>query len=179
MAGEKKRRGRWAYLDDYKALANGEIVYTGKMYSWSGDTPWKKALAFLWLCGGVPGVCVTVCGLLPVSGMMNTFYVLLPWLLSFIGAGSVIWALCRLTYHGEHLREHVFKATVAALPVRAVFTAICAAVTVAGQTVKLILDRGSETPAVDACFLLLLALAAGFSAVLRPRSRALPFEPRP
>ena len=179
MAGEKKRRGRRAYLDDYKALANGEIVYTGTMYSWSGPTPWKKALAFLWLCGGVPGVCVTVCGLLPVSGMMNTFYVLLPWLLTFLGASSVIWALCRVAYHGEHLKEHVFKATAAALPVRAVFTAICAAVTVVGQTVKLILDRESEAPAADVCFLLLLTLAAGFSAVLGRRSRSLPFEPRP
>lgn len=177
MAGEKKRRGRRAWLDDYKALANGEIVYTGKMYSWSGDTPWKKALAVLWLCGGVPGVCVTVCGFLPVSGMINTFYVLLPWLLTFLGASAVIWALCRMTHHGEHLKEHVFKATAAALPVRAVFTAVCAAVAIAGQTLKLILDRGSETLAADVCFLLLMALAAGFSAALRPRVKALSFEP--
>lgn len=180
MAEEpKKRRGRRAYLDDYKALANGEIVYTGKVYSWSGSTPWNRELSFLWLCAGLPGVCVAVCGVLPVSGMMNTFYVILPWLLSFIGAGSVIWAMCRITHHGKHLKAHVFHATVEALPVRAVFTAICAAAAMAGQIAKLILDRGSETPAADACFLLLMALSVSFSAVLRPRVKALPFEPRP
>lgn len=179
MAEEKKRRGRRAYLDDYKALANGEIIYTGKVYSYSGSIPWKKELSALWLCGGLPGVCVTVCGVLPASGMMNTFYVILPWLLSLIGAGSVIWALCRVTCHGEHLKEHVYNATAAALPVRAVFTAICGAVTMAGQIVKFTLDRGGETPVSDACFLLLMALAVTFSAALRPRAKALPFEPRP
>ena len=179
MAGEKKRRGRWAYLDDYKALANGEIIYTGKIYSYSGSTPWKKSLAPLWLCAGVSGVCVAVCAMLPASGMMNTFYVILPWLLSFIGASSVVWALCRIAHHGEHLKEHIFKATVAALPIRTVFTTICGAVTMAGHIVKLVLDRGSETPAADVCFFLLMALAAVFSAALRLRIRALPFKPRP
>ena len=56
MAGEKKRRVRRAHLDDYKALANGEIVYTGKVYSYSGAGSWKKELSALWLCAGVSGV---------------------------------------------------------------------------------------------------------------------------
>ena len=140
---------------------------------------YEKGLTALWLPGVLSGVCVTVCGVIPVSGMRNTFYVILPWLLSFIGAGSVIWALCRLTHHGEHLKEHVFRATAAALPVRTVFTAVCAVAAAAGQTVKLILDRGGETPASDACFLLLMALAAGGCAALRRRLGSLPFEPRP
>ena len=179
MADEKKRRGHRAYLDDYKALANGEIVYTGRVYAYSGSAPWGRELSALWLRGGPPCVCAAICGVLPASGMTGTFYVILPWLLSFVGAGSVIWALCRMTHHGERLKEHVFKATVEALPVRAAFTAICSAAAMAGQTVKLVLDRGSGTRLADACFVLLMALAAAFSAALRPRLKALPFEPRP
>ena len=179
MAEEKKRRGRRAYLDDYKALANGEIVYTGTMYSWSGSAPWNREMAALWLRAGISGVCVTACGLIPVSGMMNTFYVILPWLLTFIGAGSLIWALCRMTHHGERLKEHVFRATVGALPVRTAFTAVCAAAAVLGQAVSLIRNGPGGALWADICFFPLMALAAVMTALLFPRSRRLPFEPRP
>ena len=179
MADEKKRRGRRAYLDDYKALANGEIVYTGTVYSYAGSVPWKKELTALWLCAGLSGACVTACGVLPVSGMMNTFYVILPWLLTFIGAGSLIWALCRMTHHGERPREHVFKATVGALPVRAAFTALCAAAAVLGHAVCLALNGPGGALWADICFFPLMAMAAAAAALIFLRSRALPFEPRP
>ena len=162
MAEEKKRRGRRAYLDDYKALANGQIVYTGKVYAYAGTRPRKKALAVLWLCAGPALACVIACGLMPVSGLRNTVYVLLPWVLSFVGAASVIWALCRVTHHGEELKEHIYQATVQALPVRTVFAAICAAVAALGQAVKLILDGLGEASAADICFIPLMLLAANF-----------------
>ena len=179
MAEEKKRRGRRAWLDDYKALANGQIVYTGKVYAWSGSKPWKKEIALLWLHGGAAIVCAAACGLMPVRSLTNTIYVILPWLLSFIGAGSVVWALCRMTHHGEELKEHIHKATAAALPVRAAFTAVCATITVLGQAVYLILNGLGAAPWADICFLPLMALAAVMTGFLFPRSRALPFALRP
>lgn len=176
MSGEKKRRGRRAYLDDYQALADGRIVYTGKVYSYAGSTPWKKELFALWLRAGLSGVCVTAAGVIPASGMMNTFYVILPWVFSLIGAGSAMWALCRMTHHGEHMKEHVLRATAGALPVRAVFTAVCAAVAVLGQAVCLILNGPGRALWADVCFFPLMAMAAGLAAWLFPRSRALDFE---
>ena len=176
MSGEKKRRGRRAYLDDYQALADGRIVYTGKVYSYAGSTDWKKELLALWLRAGSAGVCVIAAGTIPASGMMNTFYVIVPWVFSFIGAGSVIWALCRMTHHGEHLEEYVLKATVRALPVRTAFTAVCAAVAVLGQALCLILNGPGRALWADVCFFPLMALAAGLAAWLSPRSRALRFE---
>lgn len=176
---QKKRRGRRAYLDDYKALANGQIVYTGKMYAYAGGKPWEKVLAVLWLWAGVALACVITCGLIPVSGMKNTAYVVLPWVLSFVGAASVIWALVRVTHHGEELKEHVYTATVRALPVRTVFTAVCAAVAVLGQTVKLILDGPGEAPWADICFLPLMLLAAVLSGAARFGLKDFSFALRP
>ena len=176
MAGGKKRRGRRAYLDDYQALADGRIVYTGKVYSYAGPTPWRRELSALWFRAGLCLVCVLACGVLPVSGMMNTFYVIIPWVCSFIGTGSAIWALCRMTHHGEHLEEYVFRATVGALPVRAAFTAVCAAAAVLGQALCLILNGPGRALWADVCFFPLMALAAGAAALLYPRSRALDFE---
>ena len=176
---QKKRRGRRAYLDNYKALANGEIVYTGRVYSWSGSAPWNRELSFLWLCAGLSGVCVAVCGVLPVSGMMNTFYVIVPWLLAFIGAGATVWALCRMTHHGERMEEHVLKATVGALPVRAAFTAVCAAAAVLGQAMCLIVNGTGPAFWADVSFFPLMAEAAVAAALLYPRGKALRFEIRP
>ena len=179
MADGKKRRGYRAYLDDYQALADGQIVYTGKVYSYAGPTPWKRELSALWLRAGVCLVCAGLCGALPVSGMVNTFYVILPWLLAFIGAGATVWALCRMTHHGERMEEHVLKATVGALPVRAAFTVVCAAAAVLGQAMCLILGGTGPALWADVCFFPLMALAAAAAAGLYPRSKALRFEMRP
>lgn len=176
---QKKRRGRRAYLDDYETQADGQIVYTGKVYIYTGARSWKKALGVLWLWTGLLGVCVLICGMLPASGMLNTVYVLLPWVLAFVGMGSVILALYRMARQGKELKEHVYKSTAAALPLRVMFTAVCCAVTSLGQGIKLILDGLGNSPAADLCFIPLMALAAVLATVLWPQVRKLPFAPRP
>ncbi len=52
--------------------------------------------------------------------MAHCVFQILPYLMEVGAVGSVVWALARLTSGGETLRAYVYKATVQALPGRAV-----------------------------------------------------------
>ena len=58
--------------------------------------------------------------------MAHCVFQILPYLLEVGAVGGVVWALVRLTSGGETLRAYVYKATVQALPGRAVLV-MCAA----------------------------------------------------
>ena len=174
MAEEKKkRRGRRAYLDDFHALSNGEFVYTGKIYAYSGAKPWSRALTPLWILALLIAACLIGSGFLPASGMMGSFYVLIPWVLTFCGGASIVWALCRMTQKGPELKEYVYRATVEALPLRSVFTAVCAGVTGLAQIVRLI--AGSDSMTADAVFILLMAVTVNLALLIRPRIKSTSF----
>ncbi|MGM9521395.1 MAG: hypothetical protein ACI3VB_02835 [Oscillospiraceae bacterium] len=117
--GEKKRRGRRAYLDDFVKNAAGEYVYTGAHYSLSGGkAAFKKAAALICAASAVIAGLIIACGCIPAAGMDNCFYVIIPYAAGLISAGSVVWAACRLASGGNPMREYVYEATVLKLPLR-------------------------------------------------------------
>ena len=67
------------------------------------------ALVVLVLAGGFSG-----------ETMSHCVFQILPYLVEVGAVGSVVWALVRLASGGETLRAYVYKATVQALPGRAV-----------------------------------------------------------
>ena len=125
MADKKKKQaGRRAYLNDFHRDLTGAYIYDGSHFHFAGDG-WKQVLLRLWALGIVLVVLVLAGGF---SGetMSHCVFQILPYLVEVGAVGSVVWALVRLTSGGETLRAYVYKATVQALPGRAVLV-MCAA----------------------------------------------------
>lgn len=140
---EKKRRGRRAYLSDFQPQLDGKYVYTGALHYYEGADR-KRSMALLWGLTAALAAGALVPGLVRAAGMDNHFYVILPWAAELMAAVSVVWAMCRLSVGGDPLRDYIFEATVAVLPLRAAISAGLAVLTLAGECVYLFLNGPGE-----------------------------------
>lgn len=159
---EKKRKGRRAYLEDFKPNAAGEYIYYGTHYAWCGGR--KRPLRRLWLLSAA-GFCASlVNGCIPGTGMDGRPYVVLPYVAALIGSFSQLWAVGRLSGGGDPLREYVYDATVKKLPLRAILTAVCAGVAILGELAGMIFTPFSGKIPFAILFMALetVALAAAF-----------------
>lgn len=139
--GEKKRRGRRDYLNDFRQNAAGEYLYIGEHYTFveQGKSR-RRFLTELWLlCGGAL-LSAAAAGCIPAAGTDSCFYVLIPYAASLIAAISLCWGLGRLTAGGDPLRAYVYQGTVEKLPGRAALAAAAAGLTLIGAVIRLILS---------------------------------------
>lgn len=136
-------RGRRAYLDDFRQDGDGTYVYTGAVHRYAGPIPRRRALALLWLLAADMALAEIVAGCIPAAGMQNTVYVLLPYVCTILTLGWQIYTLCRFTAGGDPLRDYVYQGTAARFRLQGLLAAGLAAVTLAGETVYLIL-HGAE-----------------------------------
>ena len=140
---KKKRKGRRAYLSDIRRGANGKYVYTGTCYTYDKLNPRLYVLLRLWALT-IPAVAACV-----VSGCLNapftrdTWYVLAPLGFAFVCAGSVTWAVGRITGNKSVLRSYVRKQTFGAIPLRCGFMIGFAAVSLIGAAIYMIVHGTS------------------------------------
>ncbi len=156
MEGKSPRRR--SYLNDFQPTAGGEYVYTGALYGWAepGQAR-RRALIRLWLGAALPAMLIVAAGCIPVPGMQNCPYVLLPYAGALVSQAAVLWLMCRLSYGGERLRAYVYEATVGRFRVRGGCALGFAALTLLGHGVYL-LRNGTEG---HACAALLFWLLLG------------------
>jgi len=162
MAEEKKkRRGRRAYLDDFRREFNGEYTYVGKLHAYEpGQMDRKRALTVLWGLTVLLSAAAVSAGCVDAAGLTNCWYVILPWTGSVVSAASVVWLMCRLSAGGDPLRDYVYTATVERFAVRGWLTAGFAACAILGELVFLLLHGAGERRGATAAFLVLMAAAA-------------------
>ena len=118
MAKSNRRPFFRAYLNDFHPTADGSFVYAGTSLHW--DPIGISRAKALFLFGGlalVQAAAAVVCGCIPAPGMLNCFWVILPYIASATALFLLIWALVRLTLSGNPLREYVHRATVGRFPV--------------------------------------------------------------
>ena len=168
--GEKKRRGRRDYLNDFRQNAAGEYLYTGEHYAFveQGKSR-RRFLTELWLlCGGAL-VAAVAAGCIPAAGMDSCFYMLIPYAAGLMGAVSLCWGLGRLTAGGDPLRAYVYQETVEKLPSRAALTAAAAGLTMIGAVIRLICSGFDGKMWDSFLFLGLEAAVLGLSLLMRGR----------
>lgn len=178
MAGERKPRGRAKQARYFAPSATGEYVYTGAHYTQApGRLTWKQAMARRWAMGLAMAALVVLSGCIPVPGMTNTFYVLLPYAGELVSVCSLVWAVGRMAAGGERLREYVYEETVLRLPVRTVLAAVFSAVTAAGEGLFLALHgaEGGKTGYI-AAFLLAQVCVLAISLIWRRMERGVFWE---
>ncbi len=108
----------------------------------------RRQLLMLWVPGVLMIAAAVVRGCIPAAGMLNCAYVLLPYVGELVCAVSVVWALVRFSANEEPLRDYVYNATAAILPVRAVFTACFAAAALIGEIVYFAINGFAGVPLV-------------------------------
>lgn len=130
MAEEERKKGRRARLSGFAPTATGEYVYTGGHYAYvEQGGSYKRFLAAQWaLALGCLG-CTVGGGCVSGPGMGNSFYVIIPWAGTLIAAVTVVWAVARMAYWGNPLRDYVYEKTVLALSARCKIAAAFAAAT--------------------------------------------------
>lgn len=156
MAGERKPLRQAREAEFFAPSASGEYVYTGSYYAQSaGPYTWKQAMVRRWVMGLAMAALAVLDGCIPVPGMSRTAYVLLPYAAELTAICALLWAVGRMAAGGERLREYVYEQTVMKLPVRTVLAAVFAGLTVAGESLYLLLHGpDGAAAAYTAVFLL-------------------------
>ena len=170
MAGEKKRQGRRAHLNDFYRDVAGNYVYTGTCYVCrAADGERAALLRRLWLLTAVMAAAVVAGGCISAPGMSRCFYVLLPYMIALVAAISCLWTIGELTGGGDPLRQYVHDATVLKLPGRAMVSAVAALACISGEIVSCALNGADGEIGALIAFFLLLAVGAGAMVLLRRR----------
>ena len=120
-AGKRRRQfTRHGYLRDFIRNDRGEYLYDGDVYCYNTpEIPFQSAFLRLLLlsCGAflaqIPGGCFQS------AGMRDSFYVVLPYVCALVSAGSMIWALVRLKWAGDPVRDYLYRVSAKAFPLRA------------------------------------------------------------
>lgn len=134
----EKKRKRWnraAKASQFTRGAGGELVYTGRYYTFCSQEKeeYRRSMRTQYTLAAISALAVVAGGVIPVSSLLNTWYVILPYLFTLLGEVSVVWALCRMWHWGNPLREYVYDATVKQLPLRTMLTMILSMCTLCGQ----------------------------------------------
>ena len=158
---EKKRRERHPHVKYIEKDKNGKYVYKGTWYFFDGSEKERKTKnGKLWaLCCAVLCV-IVICGFLPVPGMNNTIYLLLPYMVELPAGVYVCWKQGRLMLNKDPLREYVYEDLTEKIPMGAVIVLAAAAILAAGEIVFLILNGAGGRPGYAAAFIVLQAACA-------------------
>lgn len=179
MDEQKKRvkRKRWSYVNDFRRTASGEYIYIGPTYCFQGESHIRKQGILRWgiLAVGM-AVCAVLGGFILAPGTANCAYVLIPYVLAFISACSVLWGFVRLAAGKDPLRSYVYEATVKQFPLRTILTAVGAAGALVGEVVYVALN-GTQGLAVGMVIFLVSEAAVLIMALLwRPLGRNMKWE---
>lgn len=142
MEEERKyvRRGRRAYLDDFRRTVTGEYIYIGDTYVFQGQAQCRRKGLLRWglLAAGMAAAAV-VGGCVHAPGTANCAYIMLPYVVALLAAWSVLWGFARLAKGGDPLRSYVYDATIRQFRLRTILTAVGAAGAIVGELCYVIL----------------------------------------
>ena len=98
----EKKRKRWnraAKASQFTRGAGGELVYTGRYYTFCSQEKeeYRRSMRTQYTLAAISALAVVAGGVIPVSSLLNTWYVILPYLFTLLGEVSVVWALCRMS----------------------------------------------------------------------------------
>lgn len=167
MSDNKKRKSRKQYLNDFVMTPNG-YVYAGKNFTYLGEN-YKSFKLKLLIADFLLIILILFCGFIPSSGMDNSFYVIIPYVVEIAFGGSICWASFRIMFHGNVLREYIYQSTVQSLPLRCILY-ICAAIVSAMATlISLVLSDATIKIIVSSIIVIACKIVAVVVALLLRR----------
>lgn len=127
MAGQKRRDKR-NYLNNFEKNPDGSYVYTGK--TWRADPVLRRGMLIkLWALQAVMLLAALLPGFVTTAGLMNTFYVIIPYLFWLISDFVLAYTLGSITFGGNPLKDYVYQRNVTKYIPRTMFPLAGAALT--------------------------------------------------
>ena len=137
---DHNKRNKRSYLRDFEKHADGSYVYTGQI--WHADPILRRRLlGKLWLLQGI----------MLVAGLLNTYYVILPYAFWFLSDVILTYTLGSMTFGGNPLRNYIYERSVAQYALRTVLPLAGAGLTAAGELIFLL--RGGVGEGGGICLL--------------------------
>ena len=144
MSFHQPKKKTRAYLDDFHRSLTGEYIYHGVTYTFEGSKQQRIGLYVkLLVIGLLIAAAGLVSGCIRAPGALNCFYVLGPYMVSFMASWSLLWGLCRLWAGGSPLREYIYRATLDQFRPRGTLTAVSAGCAVVGEIIYVV-RNGNE-----------------------------------
>lgn len=146
MAGQKKRDKR-DYLRNFEKSPDGSYVYTGM--TWHADPALRhRMLIRLWALQTVMLASVILPGIVTTAGLLNTFYVIIPYVFWFLSDIVLAYTLGSITLGGNPLRDYIYQRSVTQYALRTVFPLAGAALTALALLVFLLQGGSGEGAAL-------------------------------
>ena len=173
MKGTRRRD----YLNDYKRSAEGDYVYTGDLYRFTGDVRRMRVLTAALALASLAATLGS--GLINAAGMSNTFYVILPYIAEVGGMFFLCWNAVRLLRAGPVLKAYVYLAVSKRLPNAGLAICVSALVGLLGSVVFLILNGTGGKPVQSVLYPITKAASAAVGLLARRVTRAFTWEKQP
>ena len=161
MAAQKKR-GKDSYLNDFKKGQDGGYVYVGK--TWHADPALRRrTLIKLWSVQGCMLFSALLPGFVTTAGLLNTYYVIIPYVLWLISDFALAYTLGNMTLGGNPLRDYIYRRCVKPYRFRTMLPLAGAALTALSLLIFLL--RGGTGEGKLVCFVCCgVQIAASFFA---------------
>lgn len=147
---DREKKERKSYLRDFQKKADGSYVYTGKMWR-ADETARRRLLIKLWALQIVMLSAAVLPGFVTTAGLLNTFYVIIPYVFWLISDFVLAYTLGSMTLGGNPLRNYIYERSVLKYSLRAFLPLIGAAVT--AVTLLIFLLRGGKGEGKIVCFI--------------------------
>lgn len=165
MADNKKKKRK--QLENIHKNENGEYEYKGAEFRFCGDSlAYKKYVVSLWLFSVGCFVLQIICGCIPVKSMMNTFYVIVPYVVGIVFAVICLYHLPAMTVKSSRIREYIYKKNTKNITVSSLSCAVSCFLTAVGETV-FVIANGSSVGFYDVLSVLMLSAAAILAILVR------------
>ena len=139
---EKKKSSRKEYLDRFVKQEDGSYVYTGPRYV-PLNTEWKRVSRMLYVYLAAGAVCLIGTGMVPSRGMIDAWYVILPFAAAVIMTIVLAVRMIRVTADNGTIHSYTYDRTIAWFSTDAVIIMILNAVSMAGEVIA---SFGGQAP---------------------------------
>lgn len=149
MAGQKKRDKR-EYLKNFEKSPGGSYVYTGM--TWHADPALRhRMLVRLWALQAVMLISVILPGVVTTAGLLNTFYVIIPYVFWFLSDIVLTYTLGSITSGGNPMRDYIYQRSVTQYALRTGFPLAGAVMTALAMLAFFL--RGGSGEGAGICFI--------------------------
>ena len=143
------------YYSNYIQNEEGKYDYAGKEYHYDCDIPFKRAHTVVISLLSCSLVLLIICGFLPADGLMNTFYVIMPFAISFVSLFYECFQSFRIK---EVMKDFYYDKVIEGSKTRIIIIFILIVATVIGQCIQLAFSREVKSMFFSILFIVLLVI---------------------
>ena len=136
------KKGKQLKLQDIRKDESGTYTYQGEMYKFRGDFGAHIKKGWIFTC--IIALAAVGGGLLPATGMMDTWYVIIPYAATVGAAGFIVYRMVHWTSGKGELRSYNYERTARNFGVNIYILLVTSVITLVSETVHLFINGLGE-----------------------------------